>query len=78
MLLANKLIEKIPDSKSVKQSKTITYQPETFENSNTVDMKSIITENPKTSHKVSQTIRQATKIGSNSPLYKDTKKSEFF
>ena len=59
LLLANKLIEKIPDpqnskehcqsfirkkdTKSAKQSKIITYQPKTFENPNVV-IKSIITE----------------------------------
>ena len=77
MLLANKLIEKIPDprnskeryqslirqknTKSVKQSEIITYQPKTFENPNIADIKSIITEHSKTSHKLSNTIRQAEK-----------------
>ena len=72
LLLGNKLIEKIPDPcnakehyqsfirkknrKSVKQSKVIPYQPKTFENPNTVDIKSIIIEHPKTSHKLSKTI----------------------
>ena len=77
LLLAQKVIEKISDShnakehyqsfirkkntKSVKQSKIITYQPKTFENSNIADIKSIITERPKTSHKLSKTIRQMKK-----------------
>ena len=55
LLLGNKLIEKITDSrnskehyqsfirkkskKSVRQSKIITYQPKTFENLNIVDIK---------------------------------------
>ena len=96
LLLANKLIEKIPDSrnakehyqsfirkkntKSVKQSKIITYQPKTFENPNLVDIKSVITEHPKTSHKLSKTIRQAEKvshIGSNSSLFSDEKRENF-
>ena len=67
LLLANKLIEKIPASrntkkhyqkfirkkntKPVKPSEIITYQPKTFENPNIVDIKSIITEHPKTSIK---------------------------
>ena len=55
----------------------IAYQPKTFD---TVDIKSTITEHPKTSHKLSKTIREAKKVGSlsftNSPLYCDTKKSE--
>ena len=79
MLLANKLIEKIPEprnakehyqlfirmknTKSVKQSKIITTK--IFENPNIVDIKS---EHPKTSHKLSKTIRQAEKVSS-STLY---------
>ena len=90
LLLANKLIEKIPDPhnakqhyqlfirrkkrKSVKQSKIITYQPKPFENPNPADIKSHITEHPKTSHKLSKTIRKAEKIGSNSSVCSDTKK----
>ena len=78
LLLANKLIEKIPDPrnakeryqslikkknrKSVKQSEIITYQPKTFENPNIVDIKSVIIEHPKTSHKLSKSIRQAEKV----------------
>ena len=59
--------------KSVKQSEITTYQPKTFENPNIVDKKSVITEHPKTSHKLSKTIRQAEKVGSNNSLYSDTK-----
>ena len=79
LLLADKFIEKTSDprqdkeqyqlfirenpTKSVKQSEAITYQPKTFKNPNIVDIKSIITEYPKTSHKLSKTIRQTeTKI----------------
>ena len=40
------------NTKSVKQSEIITYQPKTFENPNIVDIKSVITEHPKTSHKL--------------------------
>ena len=70
LLLANKLIEKIPDprhakehyqsfitkknTKSVKQSEIIPNQPNTFENPNIVHIKSVITEHPKTSHKDSK------------------------
>ena len=70
LLLANKLIEQIPDprnakkhyqsfmrkknTKSVKQSKIITYQPKTFEKPNIVDIKPITTEDPRTSHKLSK------------------------
>ena len=91
LLLVNKLIKNIPDPhnaeernqtfmikknrKSVKQSKIITYQSKTFD---TVDIKSILTEHPKISHKWSKTIRKAEKVGSNSSLYKDTKKYENF
>ena len=67
LLFENKLIEKIPDprnakehyqsfirkknTKSVKQSEIITYQPKSFESSSIADIKSGITEHPKTSHK---------------------------
>ena len=93
-MLANKLIEKIPDShnaeepyqsfiriksrKSVKQSEIITYQPKSFKKPNIVDIKSVITEHPKTSHNLSKTIKQDGKVGSNSPLYSDAKNSENF
>ena len=46
----------------------------TFENPKIVDVKSVITVHPKASHKLSKTIRQAEKVGSNSSLYSDTKK----
>ena len=94
LLLANNLTEKIPDAcnakehyqsflrkkntKSVKQSEIFTFQPKTFENPNIVDIKSVITEHSRTSHKLSKTIRQAEKVGSNSALYSDTKKGKFF
>ena len=98
LLIQNKLIEEIPDPrnakqhyqsfirkknrKSLKQSKIIIYQQKTFENSNTVDIKAIITEHPKehpkTLHKLFKTIRQAEKVGSYSSLYSDTKKRLFF
>ena len=86
-MLANKLIEKILDPrsakqhyqsfirrknrKSVKQSKIITYQPKTFEKPNSVDIKSVITEHPKTSHKLSKTLREVEKEGCNSSLYSE-------
>ena len=50
----------------------------TFENPNIVNIKSVIIEHPKTSHKLSKTIRQTEKVsevGSNSSLYSDTKKN---
>ena len=52
----------------------VTYQSKTFENPNIVDIKSVITQHPKTSHQLSKTIRQAQKVGSNSSLYSDAKK----
>ena len=91
LLLANKLLEKLPDPsnykehyesflgkksrKSLKQSEIITYQPKTFY---TVDIKSDITEHPKSSQKLPKTIRKAEKEDSNSSLYSDTEKSENF
>ena len=72
LLLANKLIKNIPDPRNakecyqsfirkttrklVKQSEIITYQPKTFENLSTIDIKSVIKEHPKTSHKLTKTI----------------------
>ena len=93
LLLANKLIENITDHhnakehyqsfirkknrKSVKQSEIITYQPKSFGN---VDIISVITEHPKTSHILSKTIRKAEKVGSNSDIWYIVvqKKSENF
>ena len=40
--------------------------------------KSVITEHPKTSHKLSNTIRQAEKVSSNSSFYSHTKKQKNF
>ena len=93
LLLSTKLIEELPDplnakehyqsfirkknTKSVKQSNIITYQPKTFENPNIIDMKSVITEHRKSLHKLSKTKRQAEKVSqvsSNSSLYSDIKK----
>ena len=64
--------------KSVKQLKVITDQPKTFEKSNVADIKAAITEHPKTSHKLSKTIRQAEKVGSNSSLFSNTRKRGIF
>ena len=50
------------NTKSVKRSKRITHQLKTFENPNIVNIKSVIIEHPKTSHKLFKTIRQAVKI----------------
>ena len=61
-------------TKSVKPSEINTYQAKTLENRNIVDIKSVITEHPKTSHKLSKTIREAKKVGSNSSLYSTSKK----
>ena len=58
-----------------KQSKTINYQPKTFENPNNVDTKSVITEHPNTLHKLSKTIRQVEKACS---LYIVIQKSNNF
>ena len=64
--------------KLVKQPEIITYQPKTFENPNIVDIKLIITEHRRTSHKLSNIFRQAEKVSSNSSLYSDAKKVEVF
>ena len=86
LLLVNKLMGKIPNpcnakehnlsfiikknTKSVKQSKVITYQPKTFEDASIVDIKSVITEHPKTLRKLSKT----GKVSSNSSLYSDVER----
>ena len=93
LLLANKLIKNIPDPcnakehyqsfvrkkirKSLKQSETITYQSKTFENPYIVDIKTVITEHPKTSHKLFKTTGKVEKVGSNSSLYSDTETWKF-
>ena len=51
-----KNFQKNKHRKSVKQSEIITYKPQTFKNTNTVDTKSVVTEHPKTSHKLTKTI----------------------
>ena len=63
----------------------ITHQPKSIESPNVVDIKSIAIEHPKTSHKLSSTIRQAEKVShvgsgksSNSHLYSETKKVKIF
>ena len=93
-LLASRLKEKVNDprnakehhesflrkknKKSVKQSAIFTYRPNTFQNPNFVDIKLDITEHPKTSQKLSNTIRKGEKVDSNSTLYSDPKKSQIF
>ena len=57
-----------------KKSKIITYQPKKFGKSNIVDKKSVIIEQPKTSHKSSKPKRHTEKIGPNCSSYSDTKK----
>ena len=88
IIIAKKIIQKVPHPSNakdnyesflkkknrnlVKQSKTITQQPKHFDN---VNIKSVITEHPNTSYKLSKTIRQAEKVSSSSSLYSDTQKS---
>ena len=50
------------DTKSVKESKIMTRQPKALENSNIFDIWSVFIEHPKTSHKLSKTIRQTEKV----------------
>ena len=66
------------NAKSVKQSDIFTYQSKTFEKLNIFDIKSVMTEHPKTSHKLFKTIRLAKKLGFNSSLYSNTKKLKNF
>ena len=61
--------------KSVKELEVTTYQSKTFENPNIVDIKSITTENPKTSHKLFKTMRQVIRLMT---LYVVIQKSQNF
>ena len=65
------LKKKNTNTQSISHSKTL-------ENPNIADVKPIITDHAKTSQKLSKTIKQAKKVGSNSHLYSDTKKVENF
>ena len=92
LLLANKLIYKIPDprhtkgnyqlflrkknKRSLKQSEIITYQSKTSGNPSSVDIKSVITEYSKRSQKLSETIGKVEQVGSNNSLNNYTKKHE--
>ena len=64
--------------KLVKLSEIITFQPKAFENPNIVDIKLVITEHSKTSHKLSKAIGQAERVGCNNCWYSETKKKENF
>ena len=63
-----------------KSIKSNCSKPKTIKNPKIVDIKSAIIEHPKTSGKLSKTLKQAKKIGSDkkfeSPLHRETKKSE--
>ena len=48
----------------MKQSEIISQQPKARENRIIVDIKPVFAEHPKTSHKLSKTIKQAKKVGS--------------
>ena len=72
------IIYKKKNTKSLKQSNITAHQPKSFEKPNIADIKSVITEHPKSLYKLSKTIRQAEKVGCNSSLYSDTKKIENF
>ena len=59
----------------------VTHQSKHFENRNISFIEVSFIEHPKTSHKLSKTIRQAEKVGSNNSLYSlysDTKKVNIF
>ena len=61
--------------KSVKMSEIITDQTRTFD---IFDIKSDTIEQPKTSRKLTKTLRQAEKVSPDSPLHNETKKSKHF
>ena len=61
------------NTKSVKRSKLITYQPKIFRNRNIVDIKWVLIDYRKRSHNLSKALRQTEKVGSNSSLYSNKK-----
>ena len=66
----------------VKKSKIIAQQPKTIEYPSIVDINLSIVQHPKTSYKLSKTIKQAEKVsevgGADNYLYSETKNSENF
>ena len=78
LLLAMKLLQKIPDAinakayyqsylkrktkKLVKRSKINTQQRKALENQNILDIKTVIIKHPKSSHKLSKTVRHTGKV----------------
>ena len=89
LLLANKLIEKVPDPRNVKEHHELFLRKK---NSNSVKQLEIITYKsnnlallikiryyrPCENFKLSRTIKKGEKIGSNSSLYSDTKTAKLF
>ena len=86
MILKN-IISHIYTKKTQKIGETIkiiTQQPNLIENSNVIELKSVTLEHPKTSHKLSKTIKQAKKFSeivgackhSTSLLYREITKHE--
>ena len=85
MTLKSNSYLKRKNRKSVKRSKIVTQQQKAIENTSIADIKSVIIEHPKTSHKLSKIIRQAEKVSqigsgksSNSLLQSELKTSEKF
>ena len=63
--------EKKPQKWLKKKSKIIAQQAKTIENPNIVDIRSAIIKHPKTSHKLSKSIKQAKKVSQVSGAGKD-------
>ena len=81
LFLATKLSEKILDPGNAKEHYQSFIRKKTkksVKRSKIVDIKSVTTVHPKTSHKLSKCIRQAEKVRSHSSLYNDTKKVKLF
>ena len=74
LLLANKLMEKKKKYLILRKWTEINYQLKTLENTNIVGIKSVSSEHPKTSNKLSKT----KKVGSNSSSCSATKKGNCF
>ena len=62
----------------MKQSQIITYQSKSIESLNILDIKSVIREHPKNSHKLCEIIMEAEKVGAGTPLYSEIKHLKIF
>ena len=87
IFLGKKLIKNVPDPRNTKEHyqsfiikknrKSVKKIRKNYLSLTLLVKKSVITEHPKTSHKLSKTIEKDEKVGFSSLLYGDTKKENF-